>query len=114
MRSTLCDPRDCSLPGSYVHGILQASVLEWVAISFSRFLFLEPAYLLVEFPDNLEALSVKRCPITREQDMVCYVKVLVLILGDPHLLLMTNSARWQKAHSRMRIKTKIHNCISRF
>ena len=33
---TLCDPTDCSLPGSSLHGILQASVLEWVAISFSR------------------------------------------------------------------------------
>ena len=33
---TLCDPRDCSLPGSSVHGILQARILEWVAISFSR------------------------------------------------------------------------------
>ena len=33
---TLCDPMDCSLPGSSVHGILQARVLEWVAISFSR------------------------------------------------------------------------------
>ena len=33
---TLCDPMECSLPGSSVHGILQARVLEWVAISFSR------------------------------------------------------------------------------
>ena len=33
---TLCDPMDCSLPGSSVHGILQARILEWVAISFSR------------------------------------------------------------------------------
>ena len=33
---TLCDPRKCSLPGSSVHGILQARILEWVAISFSR------------------------------------------------------------------------------
>ena len=32
----LCDPMDCNLPGSSVHGILQASVLEWVAIFFSR------------------------------------------------------------------------------
>ena len=32
----LCDPMDCSLPGSLVHGILQAKVLEWVAISFSK------------------------------------------------------------------------------
>ena len=33
---TLCDPMDCSLPGSPVHGIFQAIVLEWIAISFSR------------------------------------------------------------------------------
>ena len=33
---TLCDPMDCSLPGSLVHGILQARILEWVAISSSR------------------------------------------------------------------------------
>ena len=32
---TLCNPMDCSLPGSSVHGILQARILEWVAISFS-------------------------------------------------------------------------------
>ena len=33
---TLCDPSDCSLPGSSVHGIFQARVLEWGAIAFSR------------------------------------------------------------------------------
>ena len=33
---TLCDPIDHSLPGSSVHGILQARILEWVAIHFSR------------------------------------------------------------------------------
>ena len=32
----LCNPMDCSLPGSSVHGILQARILEWVAISSSR------------------------------------------------------------------------------
>ena len=32
---TLCDPMDWSLPGSSFHGILQARVLEWVAIAFS-------------------------------------------------------------------------------
>ena len=32
----LCDPLDCSLPGSSVRGIFQARILEWVAISFSR------------------------------------------------------------------------------
>ena len=33
---TLCDPTDCSLPGSSVHAILQAKILEWVAIPFPR------------------------------------------------------------------------------
>ena len=34
-RSTLCDPVDCNPPGSSVHGISRARILEWVAISFS-------------------------------------------------------------------------------
>ena len=33
---TLSDPMDCSLPGSSIHGIFQASVLEWVVIAFSK------------------------------------------------------------------------------
>ena len=33
---TLSDPMDCSLPGSSIHGIFQARVLEWVAIAFSK------------------------------------------------------------------------------
>ena len=37
--STLCDCMDCSPPGSSVHGILQARILEWVAISSSRGIF---------------------------------------------------------------------------
>ena len=34
---TLCDPMDCSLPGSSAHGIFQARVLEWVAIVYDCF-----------------------------------------------------------------------------
>ena len=34
--STLCDPKDCSPPGSSVHKILQARILEWIAIPFPR------------------------------------------------------------------------------
>ena len=33
---TLCDPTDCSLPGSSVHGILKARILEWIVMPFSR------------------------------------------------------------------------------
>ena len=35
---TLCSPMDCRFLGSSVHGILQARVLEWVAISFSNYI----------------------------------------------------------------------------
>ena len=38
-RVWLCNPMDCSLPGFSIHGIFQARVLEWVAISFSRGIF---------------------------------------------------------------------------
>ena len=36
---TLSEPMDCSLPGFSVHGVFQARILEWVAISFSRKFF---------------------------------------------------------------------------
>ena len=46
----LCDPLGCSPPGSSVHGILQARVLEWVVISFSRdFLDIKNFNLVVFF-----------------------------------------------------------------
>ena len=35
-RVSLCNPMDCSPPGLSVHGILQARILEWVAMPFSR------------------------------------------------------------------------------
>ena len=45
---TLCDPMDCSLPGSSVHAIFQARILEWLAISFSR--GLQSDFLPAELP----------------------------------------------------------------
>ena len=50
---TLFDPMDCSLPDSSVHGILQAIILEWVAIPFSR-----------DFPDpGIEAREGNGTPL---------------------------------------------------
>ena len=45
---TLSDPMDCSLPGSSIHRIYQARVLEWVAIAFSKDL---PYDLAIPFLD---------------------------------------------------------------
>ena len=41
---TLSDPMDCSLPGSSIHGIFQARVLEWGAIAFSMVVSYDPLY----------------------------------------------------------------------
>ena len=45
---TLSDLLDCSPPGSSVHGIFQARVLEWVAIAFSKRTLLAKLYLNLE------------------------------------------------------------------
>ena len=47
---TLSNPMDCSLPGSSVHGIFQARVLEWAAIAFS--IEISRYYVLVFFPPS--------------------------------------------------------------
>ena len=64
---TLSDSMDCRLPGSSVHGIFQARVLEWGAIAFSIciLLLLLLVYILLvsqKNPDNYNGLS--HCPIT--------------------------------------------------
>ena len=45
---TLCDPMDCSLPRSSIHGIFQARVLEWVAISFCLIKTIQIYVILLE------------------------------------------------------------------
>ena len=50
---TLSDPMDCSLTGSSIHGIFQATVLEWVAIASSE----EILWLMVKANPNMAAVS---------------------------------------------------------
>ena len=50
---TLSDPMDCSLPGSSVHGVLQATVLEWGAIAFSA----NVVYLLLNTMSLIQPLD---------------------------------------------------------
>ena len=66
---TLHDPMDCSLPGSSVHGIFQARVLEWVAIALStlwysnvqllRTIMQNTVYLKIEYSHKPEVLYVR-------------------------------------------------------
>ena len=54
---TPSDPVDCSLPGSSVHGIFQARVLEWVAIAFSKNSMSWPQLTTVQGNGGMEKLS---------------------------------------------------------
>ena len=54
---TLCDRMDCSLPGSSVHGIFQARVLEWVAIVFLIYSTIY-MYIYGKIPWRRERLSI--------------------------------------------------------
>ena len=55
---TLSDPMDCSLPGSSIHGIFQARVLEWGAIAFSKVCTQRAINI---FPQNM-TIQQKSCP----------------------------------------------------
>ena len=58
---TLCNAMDCSLPGSSVHGIFQASVLEWGAIAFSCYKNTKRRNLIEigKWEDFLQAVPLK-------------------------------------------------------
>ena len=70
---TLCDPIDGSLPGSSVHGIFQARVLEWGAIAFSIYTAL----------GVIHSLGIQHLPST----ISCLRPGNDLLTGPPHLLL---------------------------
>ena len=65
---TLCDPMDCSPPGSTVHGILKARILEWAAISFSNAI---PRALLTL---HKERRSSKRVLLMTVDSSHCYIE----------------------------------------
>ena len=77
-----CDPMDCSPPGSPVHGILQARILEWVALPFSRGSSLPRTWKQIScirgrffaFWDTKEALCEYMCP--GNLDICCSCAVL--------------------------------------
>ena len=55
----MSDPTDCSLPGSSIHGIFQARVLEWGAIAFS---YIVTSSLLMKILHAAAAKSLQSCP----------------------------------------------------
>ena len=66
---------DCSLPGSSVHGIFQARVLEWVAIAFSvqeisQVLFIKPRYNKVLYLILMNFNNIKQTKITKKKKKI--------------------------------------------
>ena len=59
---TLCDPIDCSPPGSSVHGILQLRILEWAAIPFSRGVSWPRDQTHISFVSCIDACSLPLVP----------------------------------------------------
>ena len=76
---TLSDPMDCSPPGSSVHGIFQARVLEWGAIAFSAVLCYVVTICLAHLLDKL-GTTLRRSRLTQ-----------VLFLSRPHQPLISHS-----------------------
>ena len=73
----LCEPMDCSLPDSSVHGILQARILEWVAIPPSQGVFptqgLNPGLLCCRHTlYHLRQRKLHPCPAKKAKDIVKY------------------------------------------
>ena len=86
---TLSDPMDCSLPGSSIHGIFQARVLEWGAIAFSgKWPYLE-ANFCKKFIGIMEPRWNVRCEVQQiwlmhnftEAHLVCRVRLMVHLHG---------------------------------
>ena len=71
MRAQLCDPMDCSPPGSSVHELFQAGILEWVAISFSR----ASALIRVRFVLWLTGAEIKSRPWSERSFQLCLMVV---------------------------------------
>ena len=85
---TLCDPMDCSQPGSSVHGIFQARILEWVAISYSPGDLPNPGVETVSLASSPLAGGVFiTLPLGKPHlSRYCFLMVLYIIL-DINLLL---------------------------
>ena len=99
---TLCDLMDCSLPGSSVHGIFQARVLEWFAISFSG---------ASSHPrDQTQVFRiVGRCFTiwTTRKDAICGMKVNVIPFSILFPQMMLKKKSWYKYFSLLQCQIKI-------
>ena len=96
----LCDPMDCSLPGSSVRGILQARILEWVAMSFSR-----------TFYQQWSLFSVLLLWFSSKEDMGFSMNYVVLRVGKNTLIFPHSQVRWDWHFHLNGMKCQTLDCI---
>ena len=90
---TLCDPMHCSLPGSCFHGIFQARVLEWVALSYSR--DLESNGLLIPIQHRGSESSARQWCCNRTCMPVLFIMSKVrMFISKPRNLSIYNILTW--------------------
>ena len=79
---TLCDPIDCSLPGSSVHGNLPAIILEWVAVPFSNTQGSNPS-LLSLLHEQVGSLPLAPPGKPKDKDLctICRFAVIFILLS---------------------------------
>ena len=90
---TLCDPMDCSPSGSSVHGIFQARILEWVAISFSN-------YRTIALISHASKVMLKILQVRLQQYVTFLMFKLVLEKAEePEIKFPTSAGSWKNQES---------------
>ena len=79
---TLINPMDCSLPGSSVHGIFQARVLEWVASAFSGLKYYITPFLDLYYPEHFRIIEKIEVSIIEDLRLVTSVQFSRSVMSD--------------------------------
>ena len=91
---TLCNPTDCSLPGPSVHGILQAKILEWVAMPSSRGSFQPRDRTLISCILHLQVGSLPLAPPGKPPKRLSFVLFRIHQSGSDRLSVQFSSVQW--------------------
>ena len=75
--STLRNPMDCSLPGSFIHGVFQARVLEWGAIAFSELTVRINKFHFLTAHKITSMAWLKRTGKCRPKNLICFLHYLL-------------------------------------
>ena len=83
---TLSDPMDCSLPGSSVHGIFQARVLEWGAIAFSKWILMLTIIMLTYYSCLISYTHFNLIKLLCYL-LLCVILIRYLLIWTPNLII---------------------------